>query len=168
MLKLVFLKTYRALLYWSSIIWSKLSAFRRISVFALFAEDEANFDLFEVLLAARLLLAPINTKPARTYHAKRLSYLGPALGFLWVVRPVFFNGWRTSSASPSSKGIKVSHTLATLNHTSPLLATYLLQTPFFFLSSQASQVRRKQEMHNNKDQRVTAQYAGDWISLVTW
>lgn len=71
---------------------SRLSAFRRISLFAFFAEDETDFDFFEVLLAARLLLASINTSPALTYHIKPPSYLGPAFGFFCVTRPVFFEG----------------------------------------------------------------------------
>lgn len=149
MLKHVFLKTYRALLYWSSIIWSKLSAFRRISFFALFAEDEADF--------AFLLLVSINTRTTRTYHAKPPSHLSPAPapagGFLCAVRLVFFTGWTISPASPSSNGVKVSYTYVTLNSTRLLVATYPLPKPFSFLSSQASQVSRSNKCTINKEKK---------------
>ncbi|KAF3065612.1 hypothetical protein CFAM422_009678 [Trichoderma lentiforme] len=104
----------------------KGSAFRRISLFALFAEDEADFDFFKVLLAARLLLAPINTSSTRTYHSKQPSYLGLAR----AVRPVFFTGRRISSTSSPSKIISVSYTYATPNRTNHLMITYLPPMPF--------------------------------------
>lgn len=89
-------------------------------------------------LAARLLLAPISTSPARTYHSKPRSYLGPALSFFCAPGAICFTAWRISSTPSPSKIIRVSYTYATPNRTNHFIITYLPPTPFYSTSSPAA------------------------------